>query len=150
LQREWEAEKGGIVAESPTKSGDRSALHKPCGLKAMSSDLNLYHLQPDPNMSNQPQKKKSRFLLPSSIWKSLRSRSPSPSNAAQSASVSPAGAPSDALTSSPPYPTGHNTGIQSVTPPVPAAQAGSSTPDHPSSYPGRSPQSLCVSALTLA
>ena len=145
MQREWELRRVGLWLNRQQKAetGPRCTSH------ADSSDLNLYHLQPDPNMSNQPQKKKIHFLSPSSIWRFLRRRLASPSNAAQSASVSPSGAPS-ALTSSPPYPTGHNTGIQSVTPPVPAAQAGSSTPDHPSSYPGRSPQSLCVSALTLA
>ena len=93
-------------------------------------------------MSNQPQKKKSRFPA---FWRSLRSRPASSSNAAQTEtgpSVSPSRAPFP-LTSNPSTATGQNTGAQSVNIPVSAAQKCSSTPNHPSSYPGRSPfQSL--------
>ncbi|KAG5652136.1 hypothetical protein H0H81_006173 [Sphagnurus paluster] len=95
-------------------------------------------------MSNQPQKKKTRFLSlsPSAIregWRSLRSRPPSPSNAAQtgpSAGVSPSGAPSPLMSRSP-SPSGHNMLIQSVAPPASAAQVDSSKPDKPSSYPAK-------------
>jgi len=97
-------------------------------------------------MSNQPQKKKRLLLIPSAIrdgWKSLRSRRPSPSSAAQTgprASVPPSEA-AFPLTSRPP--TQHNTDIHSLNSPGSADQAGSSTPNQSSFYQGRSPsQSL--------
>jgi len=106
-------------------------------------------LQLEPNMSNQP-KKKTHFLSAiRSGYRSLRSRPPSPTTAAQTvpiASESPPGAPS-LLISSPPSLTGQNPHIQSVTPPISAAQAGSSKPGDSSSYPGRSLLQRSASAL---
>ncbi|KAF8811554.1 WD40 repeat-like protein [Phlegmacium glaucopus] len=85
-------------------------------------------------MSNQPQKQKRRFLRPPDGWRSLinLSRSPSPSNAAQtgpSASVSSSGVSSQAFRPSSPI------CIQSVDYPVSSTQSGSKhDSDHPSSY----------------